>query len=152
MAKKRIRDVGDRNEVAHAERESSIVSDYVSHMIFSLSGTGMVRQAMSFRGANDDYTSGSTWNAKWVGMTVEQFREKYEALGFTVTEHDGPKRINYEKNVNVVREVAPPLRDDLELQVQVLTRKLEGESFEAIGENLAIPIKEIHRAYRKATK
>jgi len=143
---------GDLHEIARAERKSDIVTEYISYLVFSLSGAGMVRQAMTCRNDDAQYTSGSTWNMQWVGMTVDQFRAKFEAIGFTVVDHDIPIRMNYDKNAPVTREAQQPSRDDLELQVQVLTRKLEGETFGAIGESLSLPIKDIHRAYRKALK
>jgi hypothetical protein len=100
-AEQTARQLAANQELARATRLSRAVgaAAYQPTSVYSLSLAGVVRSAMTFRNDETEYSHGSAWNVKTVGVTLEEFVAKYTALGFHVVEHDKPKRVNYDKPV-----------------------------------------------------
>ncbi len=120
-------------ETAQARKDGDIVPDYNPILVYSLSSGGTIRQSMIFR--QGEYTGGSSWHTTESKVTISEFTEKYEALGFQVVKREKPKAIRYDKQIVVSREKAGP---DLELQARVIKMRLEGLTYMKIESALGL--------------
>jgi hypothetical protein len=88
---------------------------------------------MTFRNEATEYSHGSGWNVKAVGVALVEFVEKYTALGFDVEQHDKPKRVNYEKPVRGSHAADDASLDELQVRARVVELKLAGRTYKEIA-------------------
>ena len=130
------RELSKNLELARATRPSNMMNRFNPTSVYSLSASGVVRQGMTFHDEEDEYSHGSGWNVKTVGMSVEEFKTKYTELEFKVIEHDKPMKINYEKPVRCDGSQEPIELDELQVRARVLELKLAGYSYKQIAVEL----------------
>jgi len=129
------RQLAAHQEIARATRLSKAVGceSYQPTSVYSLSAAGVVRSAMTFRNDESEYSHGSGWNVKAVGVALEVFTEKYTALGFNVEQHDKPKRVNYEKPARGSHLPEDTSLDELQIRARVVELKLAGKTYKEIA-------------------
>jgi hypothetical protein len=157
----RERALDDSFEVARASKATKLVPAYNPVIVFSLSRAGNVRQAMTFRRPEEDYTHGSAWNLKKMRETVEGFQTWAGSNSLVVEMLPKAKRINYEKSIRVgqseaskeqrkaTREATREERaktapaqtpaeslDEKMTEAEVIRLRLEGLSYKKIEERL----------------
>jgi hypothetical protein len=85
-------------EVARAERSGKAVRKYNGKIVYSLSASGKIYQAMIFH--KEGYAAGTSWHYKDGGdpelFSAEIMRVHWESEGFEVKVWTNPHRINYE--------------------------------------------------------
>ncbi len=123
----------DWYETAQARKDGDLVKDFNPILVYSLSSGGTIRQSMIFR--QGEYTGGSAWHTTATKVTIKEFTDKYEALGFQVVQREKPKAIRYDKQIVVGREKAGP---DLELQARVIKMRLAGLTYMKIEAELGM--------------
>ncbi len=88
---------------------------------------------MIFRGTESPV--GSHWNRVWRKLTVAEFQERMEGLGFKVQVLKKPERINYEKALSVPK-IQSLDKSQLSQVVKILKLRKKGFTYAKVEEKL----------------
>lgn len=115
----------DDRELARATRPGCLTPLYQGMMVYSLTVGGVVRQGMTFRNDEENYTHGSMWNVVERKVSLDTFRQRFGRIEFQFEVHRVPRRVNFNKPI-ALRAGVPLIERRMEkLEYQAAELRLE---------------------------